>query len=149
MREVITSRKTLRGEKIVENMKAPSIDILDVLFDAQFNLGYALAATIAHRDGASSTANLLFYKSCLFGTRTLVMEKTGTIPATYDDIANAIPNLDLGEYAELVRSAYQARQSGNYDPAMLFKNISYLNQRVIPLLASRMSRDGPTAVVVA
>ena len=147
MREVIVSGKTLRGENIIENIQPPSIEAIDVLSDAQFNLGYALAATIAHRDGSNATANLLFYKSCLFGTRALIMEKTGSVPATYDEIVAASANLDLGEYAELVQAAYGARQSGNYDSAMLFKNISYLNQLVVPALRDRMESGDDESIV--
>lgn len=147
LREVIASGKTLRGEKVIESMQLPSIETLDVLSDAQFNLGYALAATIAHRDGSEQTANLLFYKSCLFGVRSLIMEKTGKVPATYDDIVAEAELLELGEYADLVKAAYQARQSGTYDPAALFKNISFINQFVMPALRNRMEKDGNQILV--
>lgn len=148
MREVILNGRTLRGEKIIENMKAPSIETLEVLADAQFNLGYALASTIAHRDSSPQTANLLFYKSCLFGTRSLVMEKLGKLPATYDEIIAEAENLDLGEYTSLVNGAYQARQTGSYDPVMLFKNISYLNQFIIPAIRSRLEIEGNKVIVL-
>lgn len=147
MREVVVSGKTLRGEQIIENMQPPNIETIEVLSDAQFNLGYALAATIAHRDGSAPTANLLFYKSCLFGTRALVMEKTGKVPATYDDILTASKELDLGEYTDVVQAAYDARQSRSYDPAMLFKNISYLNQLVIPEIRKLLDEYGNKIVV--
>jgi len=147
LREVIVSGKTLRGEQIIENMQPPSIETIEVLADAQFNLGYALAATIAHRDGSVPTANLLFYKSCLFGTRALIMEKTGKVPATYDDILLASKDLDLGEYGDVVQAAYNARQSGSYSPEILFKNISYLNQMVIPKIRQSLDEDGNKIVV--
>jgi len=147
MREVVVSGKTLRGEQIIENMQPPNIETIEVLSDAQFNLGYALSATIAHRDGSAPTANLLFYKSCLFGTRALVMEKTGKFPATYDDILTASKELDLGEYTDVVQAAYDARQSRSYDPAMLFKNISYLNQLVIPEIRKLLDEYGNKIVV--
>ncbi|OGN09038.1 MAG: hypothetical protein A3J46_00255 [Candidatus Yanofskybacteria bacterium RIFCSPHIGHO2_02_FULL_41_11] len=146
MRELIASGKTLRGKRIIEEMQLPSIEVLDALSDAQFNLGYALAATIAHRDGSEQTANLLFYKSCLFGTRALVIEKTGKVPATYDDILKEAEKLDLGEYTNLVKAAYESRQTGKYDPQLLFKNISYINQLVVPNLSSRL-KDGNAVLV--
>jgi len=128
-------------------MRPPSIGILDILSDAQFNLGYALAAIIAHRDGSTSTANLLFYKACLFGTRALIIEKTGKVPATYDEIVTEAKKLDLGEYADLIKTAYQSRQTGSYDPAMLFRNISYLNQFVVPLLRGQAEKNGNRIIV--
>jgi len=147
MRELIVSGKTLRGEKIIENMPIPSIDTVEVLSDAQFNLGYALASTIAHRDGSQQTANLLFYKSCLFGARSLVMEKLGKLPATYDEILANTKEIDLGEYADLVENAYQSRQSGSYEPTMLFKNISFLNQMVIPSIRKHLEEQGNKVLV--
>jgi len=146
MRELVDSGKTLRGEKIIEGMNSSSIEVLDVLSDAQFNLGYALAATIAHRGGSAQTANLLFYKSCLFGTRALIIEKTGKIPATYDEILKESENLELGEYADLVKAAYESRQTGSYDPELLFKNISYINQFVMPILRKRLEKGNTTLV---
>lgn len=147
MRELILSGRTLRGENVIESMKAPSIETLEVLADAQFNLGYALAATIAHRDNSLQTANLLFYKSCLFGTRSLIMEKLGKLPSTYGEVVSEIKGLELGEYEDLVKSAYQARKTGSYDPIMLFKNISYLNQLVIPSIRNRLDREGNKILV--
>ena len=127
-------------------MKPSNIEVLDVLSDVQFNLGYALAATIVHRDGSTQTANLLFYKSCLFGTRALIIEKTGKVPATYDQILKESENLELGEYTGLVQAAYESRQTGSYDPQLLFKNISYINQLVMPILRDRMEKGNTTLV---
>lgn len=146
MREVIASGKTLRGEKLIEGMQLPSIETIDILSDAQFNLGYALAATIAHRDNSPTTANLLFYKSCLFGARALIMKKTGKLPATYDEIVAAAKQLNLEEYAGLVDAAYEARQTGIYDPAMLFKNISFLNQLIIPAIRDQLEGGNKNVV---
>ena len=147
VREVIVSGKTLRGEKIIENMKPPSIRVLDVLSDVQFNLGRALSAIIAHRNNSTPTANLLFSKSYFFSTRALVMEKTGKFPITYASIISEAKNLDLRKYTDLTEAAHQARQTGSYDPIMLFKNISYLNQFVIPTFQETFEKNGNKIVV--
>lgn len=147
MRELIASGRTLRGDKVIESLQLPSVEVVDALSDAEFNLGYALAATIAHRDGAVATANLLFYKSCLLGARALIMTKLGELPATYDAIVEATGKLDLGEYQPLIKAAYEARQAGIYDPNALFKNISFLNQVVVPALRETLSADASKVIV--
>lgn len=147
MRELIASGRTLRGDKIIEGLEPPNIEVVDALSDAEFNLGYALAATIAHRDGATDTTNLLFYKSCLFGARALIMAKLGELPATYDAIVEAANKLDLGEYQALIKTAYDARQTGVYDPNALFKNISFINQAVVPALREMLEHDAKKVVM--
>lgn len=140
LREVIASGRTIFGARIVEDMKPPAVDVLDLLSDVQFNLGYALAATISDRNGDLKSANTLFYKSCLFGTRSLIIFRTSSFPRTYPEIFSMAGKLQLGQYEQLIKSAYDARQSGLYERSMLFKNISYLNQVVLPELRACLAQ---------
>ncbi len=129
MRQIIEAGRTLAGEKIIENLKPPAISMLDIIQDVRFNLGYALAATHSYRNGDNATASLHLAKSCLFGTRDYIIFKIQEFPISYDEIINASNKLDLGENKELPIYAYKLRkQEVNLDEAILFKNISYLNQ---------------------
>jgi len=135
LRELVSTGKTLFGEKVVENMQAPQINIIDAIQDLRFNLGYALASIISHRNGDKKTASLEFYKSCLFATRDLEMLKLGTFPLTYDEIFRISKKINLGEYGGLVEKAFSIRKGKDeYKEGELFENISYLNDFIEPLL---------------
>ncbi|MEM2089770.1 MAG: hypothetical protein QXL88_01615 [Candidatus Pacearchaeota archaeon] len=86
LRELILAGKTISGEKVIEKMKPPPITIIDLIQDLGFDLGYALASVVSHRNGDKITASTEFYKSCLFGTRTLIILKLRVFPLTYNEI---------------------------------------------------------------
>src|SRR3989344_3259123 len=86
LRELISAGKTLYGKKIIEQMKPPAITIVDIMQDLRFNIGYALASIISHRNHDPKTTSLEFYKSCLFGTRSLLLLKKRKFALTYDEI---------------------------------------------------------------
>ena len=129
MKEIIEAGKTLAGEKIIENLKFPSIKLLDIIQDLRFNLGYSLAATHSYRENDKINASLHLAKSCLFGTRDLIILKNKKFPTTYDNIIEESKKIDLGEYNELPIYAYKLRKrETELDEKNLFKNISYLNK---------------------
>jgi predicted nucleotidyltransferase len=143
LHELILSGKTLAGEKVIEKMKPPQISIIDLIQDLRFNLGYALASVISHRNGDKKTASIEFYKSCLFATRTLIILKSRVFPLTYDEILQNSKKLDLGEYRELVEKAYRIRNDKTeYEEKDLFQNISYLNEFIEPLILEYFEKNG-------
>lgn len=134
--------RTVRGEKIVESFQAPDVRILDLFSEVQFNLGYALAAVIAHRDGSVSAASTLFYKSCLFGTRALIAAQSGIFLASYPDIFEHSKKMQLGSYNATLEAAYECRLTGRLEYGALFDNISYLNQVVLPFMYELVTSKG-------
>ena len=148
LRELITAGKTLSGEKVIEKMKAPQIRIIDLIQDLRFNLGYALASIISHRNGDKVTASTEFYKSCLFATRTLIILKLRVFPLTYDEILKKSKQIDLGEYKELVEKAYKVRNGkSEYEDTRLFQNISYLNEFIEPLLLESFEKNSNLTLI--
>ena len=148
LRELITAGKTLSGEKVIEKMKAPQIRIIDLIQDLRFNLGYALASIISHRNGDKITASTEFYKSCLFATRTLIILKLRVFPLTYDEILKKSKQIDLGEYKELVEKAYKVRNGkSEYEDTRLFQNISYLNEFIEPLLLESFEKNSNLTLI--
>lgn len=148
MREIIEAGKTLVGEEIIENLKKPSISLLDVIQDVRFNLGYALASTHSYKNKDTATASLHFSKSCLFGTRDYLVFKTNKFPISYDDIANGSKELVLKEYQNLPIYAAQLReQKAEIDIDKLFQNVSYLNKMIEKELLESFDKDGNKILV--
>lgn len=148
LRELIMAGKTLSGEKVIEKMKAPQISIIDLIQDLRFNLGYALASVISHRNRDKITASTEFYKSCLFATRTLIILKLRVFPLTYDEIFEKSEQIDLGEYKELIEKAYKVRNGkAEYEDKDLFQNISYLNESIEPLLLESFEKSSNLTLI--
>lgn len=148
MRDIIETGKTLVGEEVIENLKLPTISLLDIMQDVRFNLGYALAATHSYRNGDNVTASLHFAKSCLFGTRDYLIFKTGKFFVSYDDILNASKKIDLQEYKGLPEYAFQMRkQKTDIDGKKLFKNISYLNKLIEKELLITFEKEGNKVLI--
>jgi predicted nucleotidyltransferase len=141
--ELVATGKTLSGEKIIEGMKLPQISVFDLTQDLRFNLGYALASVISHRNRDRKTASLEFSKSCLFATRCLEILKLEIVPLTYDEIFNLSKKIKLEEYEELFEKAYNVRNRKNkYKEEDLFQNISYLNKLIEPILLEFFEKEG-------
>lgn len=148
LRELILSGKTISGEKIIEKMKPPQISVIDLIQDLRFNLGYALASVISHRNKDKKTASTEFYKSCLFGTRNLIILKLKKFPLTYDEILSLSKKLELEDYKKLVKEAYSVRKGGaEYKNKDLFQNISYLNEFIQPMLLEYFERKGNEVII--
>ncbi len=148
LRELIAAGKTLHGEKIIENMKTPAITIVDVVQDLRFNIGYALGALIAHRNKDFKTASLEFYKSCLFGTRSLLILKKRKFALSYDEIFSLSKELDLDIYSDLVTTAYNCRTGrAKYSEIHIFQNISYLNKFIEPELMKYFEKYGNKTLI--
>jgi hypothetical protein len=68
--------KTLVGKTIIENLTPPKIRMIDLISDANFNLGYALACVQIAKTKNFELANEVFYKSCLFLFEGLIFLET-------------------------------------------------------------------------
>jgi len=148
LRELISAGKTLYGEKVIERMKPPAITIIDLMQDLRFNIGYALASIISHRNGDPKTTSLEFYKSCLFGTRSLVLLKKRKFALTYDEIFSLSKEINLDIYSDLVNTAYQCRLGkSNYTEIDLFKNISYMNKFIEHELVKYFKKYGNKIII--
>ncbi len=143
LRELISSGKILYGEKIFENMKPPSIAVLDIIQDLRFNIGYAFASMHSYRNGDKFTASYEFYKSCLFGTRSLLILKKRKFALSYDEIFLLSRKLDIDIYSDLVKTAYDCRAGKTkYGENDLFQNISYLNKFIEPEIMKYFKKYG-------
>jgi hypothetical protein len=143
LRDTILTGRTIGGEKIIENLKLPSVYLVDLIQETRFNLGYALAATHSFRNNDIKTAILHFVKSNLFGARNLVIFELKQYPTLYSEIVKLATNLNLGIFKELADNALQLRLGKTtLDSAWLFQNISFLNQYVEPKLVSTLEKEG-------
>ena len=143
LRELILSGKTVSGKKVIEKMKPPQISRIDLIQDLRFNLGYAFASMHSNRNGDKKTASYEFYKSCLFATRDLEILKLMVFPITFDEILNLSKRINLGEYQKLVEKTFNARKGeADYEEQDIFKNISYLNEFIEPILLESFEKNG-------
>lgn len=143
LRELITSGKTISGEKVIEKMEPPKIKVVDIIQDLRFNLGYALASVISHGNKDFETASFEFHKSCLFGTRDLEILQLKEFPLTYKEIYELSKNLEIGEYSSLVQKAYEVREKRTkYSVKDLFENISYLDEFIEPKIMEYFKKKG-------
>ncbi|MFH1768955.1 MAG: nucleotidyltransferase domain-containing protein [Candidatus Omnitrophota bacterium] len=147
-RELISGGKTLRGDKIIEKMKAPSIRVLDLMDVVRFNTGYALAAVLSHRRSDKITASIEFVKSCLFGIRCLVILKQKKFPLTYDEIFSASQDLQLDkEYSDVIEHAMNVRRGEKLQELYLYRNISLLNKIVKSEVKDVFEKNGNQTIL--
>ena len=149
LREIVEAGKTLRGKKIIENMKAPEIEVIDIIQDLRFNLGYAFASMHSYRNGDKFTASYEFYKSCMFGLRDLEILKLRKFVAPYDDIYRLSKKLKLTkDYKDLVFTAYKARQILRpFQYKDIFINISFLNEFIESQIIDYFERNGNKVLI--
>jgi len=148
LRELIGTGKTLRGKKVIESMKLPSISVIDIMQDLRFNIGYALASIISQRNADFKTASMGFYKSCLFGTRNLIILTLKKFAFTYDDIYKFSQEINLAEYENLVLIAYNLREGNStYEDNHLFQNISFLNKFIEPKIVEFFEKYGNKTLI--
>ncbi len=130
LRMVALKGLTLRGQKIIESFSPPAITLVSLLRDIKFQLGRASDSIILSRLGESAMSTKLFYKSCLWGTRNLIILLNNKFPVSYVDINEAASLIDLGEFKKIVDSAYKARIGGEVVFEDLISNVWYLNRFV-------------------
>lgn len=129
--------KTIFGKRIVENLPKRKISVIDLLMDSSFNLGYATAAVRVMKEGNINLANDLFCKSILYSTRNLIFFKKAKFIVGYENIYKESKKLALPEeYEKLLEVAIALRrqQDVSVDSSVYFKNITYINKFIIPIL---------------
>lgn len=142
-RDIISGGKTLRGKNVIGNMKPPKITVIDVLRDLRFNLGRAFGAMFSWRNQDKETASHSFYKSCLFGTRDLIILELNKFPIGFKNIYQNSKALDLGQYSQLPSIAYQIRQERKQlAEDNIFQNFSYLNDFIEPKTLGYFKNNG-------
>lgn len=148
IRELISSSKTLAGKKVLEGLKVPSIKIIDLIETVRFNIAYGLAAVLSHRHGDLITAEIEFVKSCLFGTRALIIASLKKFPLTYAEILSYSRELDLSsEYMDLIQHVIDVRNGSKIDEVKLYKNISFLNKVVHDKILSLFEDRGDFVIL--
>lgn len=146
--ELIGIGKTLRGQRIIEQMKLPEITLLDLMQSIRFDLGFALASVISQRNEDIKTASVEFYKSCLFGLRCLEIFELKKIVFTYPEIYSLSGEINLDEYTPLISHAYDVRNKSILcETSSLFKNISFLNEFVESRLIKDFRKNGNTKLI--
>lgn len=151
MYELCKSANTLRGEQIIEKIKPFPITAIDLMEDLKFNLGYALASVIAHKNNSKDVAQVLFYKSALFTARNLIMIKNGVFSSTYHEIKDCALKLNLdSDYLNIITHAYDVRYKKiSYDENLLFKNISFINQVVESEIRHILESKGYNTIIIS
>lgn len=137
---VTGNAKTIYGKKIIENLECPKISNHDLLMDLSFNLGYALSSVRLIKEGINELANEFFYKSMFYATRDLYYAKFGVLINGYNNIYRVSKKLNLPkEFKELLKIGYKLRneQKVDVDNLFYFRNISYINKYVIPVIEEK------------
>lgn len=146
-RELIVSGKTIYGEDI-QKLTPPQIKISDLIEDLRFNSGYALASLISLRNNDKKTSSLLFYKSCLFSARSLIMLSTGKFPYTYDDIIRFSEEISLNEFQESIERAYSMRKNKFFVEAKdIIKLITEINDFIEPILKEKYKENKDLVII--
>lgn len=134
---ILGSAKTIFGEKIIENLHCPQITKYDLLMDTSFNLGYALSSVQVMKQNNFELANEMLYKSAFYATRNLIFNQIKILPIGYSNIYYYSTKLEIPEeYRTLLSVCVSLRENPNQeiDKVLFFKNISYINQFIIPLI---------------
>lgn len=135
--------KTIRGKKIIESMDVPSVKVVDILQDLRFSLGFAFASMHSYRNNDKKTSSFEFYKSCLYGLRCLEILKLRKFAVGYEEIYRLSKKLRLGEYKNLVSTAYRIRHGTvKLRENDVFRNISFLNKFIEPQIAGYFEKNG-------
>lgn len=143
LRDLVIGGKTLRGQKLIENMKLPPIRVIDILQDLRFTLGLAFASMHSYRNGDKFTSSYDFYKSCFYGLRCLEILKLRKFVTGYGQIYHLSKRLKLGEYKDLVLTAYKIRHhKAKLWENDIFQNISFLNRFIEPRILEYFEKNG-------
>jgi len=146
-RDLFLGGKVLTGKDLLKTVKPPAIKIIDLIEVIEFNLGYSLAAMLSWRDGNRKTARTVFTKSCLFASRCLVILKKKKFPLTYEKIVTEVKKLNLREFADLVPNVYEVRHGLNLNEKDIYRNITYLNQFLLPQFHDVLKKKGNVIVL--
>ncbi len=143
LKELIKGAKTIFGDKIIETLKEPNIETIDLIREVGFSVGRAFDSMLCSRVGDKINANMFFYKSNLFGTRCLIILELKKFPIEFNDILKLSKELNIDkQYKDLIERAFESRKSGLYEENDLFKNITYLNKIVEMKITQKFKEEG-------
>lgn len=129
--------KTLYGEKIIESITPPKIEVINLIKDTSFNLGVALSAVQVCKISNFELVNSLLYKSFFYSLRNLISFKTGKLVNGYTNIYKASETIIIPlEYHELLENCYKLRENiiTKIDSILFYKNISFISKYVMEQL---------------
>lgn len=128
LNDVKISSQVLYWVDVFIDLTIPSITLVDLLQDISFQSWYGLWGLWAVREWNEDMADYVFYKSCLYATRTLILLKTWIFAWWYKEIYELSKTIDLWEFKEVVEYAYAMRNGTvEHDSRFIFKNFSYMN----------------------
>lgn len=147
MRSLTAKAVTLYGDKVVEKLTPPSINLVDLFEEAIFQISRAYTAMLSEREGDMVNAKEGFVKSSLYSTAVLIILKLQKFPVGYDEIVKLSGSLNLDkEYIDLIGHAVDVRNGSEIDKQMLFKNMSYINKAIIKLIKSELELGNKTII---
>ncbi|OGE89058.1 MAG: hypothetical protein A3J07_00285 [Candidatus Doudnabacteria bacterium RIFCSPLOWO2_02_FULL_49_13] len=127
-KELRLTAQTLRGQDIRGIIREPAIATINLVEEVRFLMGRALSAITTFRDYDEKTAKHLFYKSCLFGFRALIIHTQNKFPINYHSIYLLSKRAKiLPAYKKLISDAYKVRLGFKLKERDLYTNISFLN----------------------
>lgn len=129
--QLIDNAKIILGENVFKNINKPVITFIDLVESVAFSLGRAYAAVVSSRQNDTIAVIDNLTKSFFYGLQILAFVKTGKVIYSYHELKN----IDLpSEFLPLSNHVFSVR-SGEIlpDNNLLYKNISFLNQFVMPL----------------
>lgn len=146
--ELIGAGKTLRGQRVIEQMDLPDICVLDLIQGIRFEIGLGLASVLSERNGDRKTASAEFYKSCLFGLRCLEILELKKFAFSYEEIYRLSKDIELSRYSQMVSDAYLVRKEGSgLEDGDLFRNISFLNEYVELKIIEKFRNSGDIKLI--
>lgn len=150
-RHLILTARTDWGEKIMENLSLPPIDLIDAYREASFSTMRALSGIFFLRADKLEEAYEMGYKACLFATLSLEY-LLGEFPIGFKNIVKFSERLELDdEWLKLIVFAHELRQ-GKIKPKkeemydFIFKTITYCNQVVEERIRAELKKGNKILV---
>ncbi|MFC1663154.1 hypothetical protein ACFL04_03270 [Patescibacteria group bacterium] len=125
--ELISTGRTIHGEKVIETLKAPAITLTHLANRIHFDLGVALTALDAWRRREMKTAKDALIKSCLFGTRAYLIYKNKSFTPTFERIVIEARSSLPEEQLKVVENIFILRKKINFEEQLIFDNLELLS----------------------
>lgn len=147
LKKVSLRGRTIWGKKVIESMETPPVTVVSVMRDIKFQIGRASDAVVCGNLGYDAMASQLFFKSCLLGSKDLIILETRTFPVSYKEILASSKNLNLEEYAGITDKAYLSRTEKVFKNGDLLKNIWFLNRLVERRIIDFYRKNGDAILI--
>jgi len=150
LRTISLGSKTIWGRQIVEKMTPPPITVVSLMREIKFQLGRASDAIVCAKNGSSRLTSNLFFKSCLCGTRVLIILTIKTFPLSYPDIVRCSKEISFGKYEGIVEKSYRSRlfpETNCVTEKDLLLNVWYLNKFVERQITDLFNKEGNVILI--